>query len=102
MTQDERERHAGKAMAKVEDGKVTVTVDCVTCGRMTIGPIELLHVRTLLHMLENIAEQLELPDAGVIHKKYMSGASEDVLRDGEKYYENLPVDPDGPAPSKVH
>lgn len=58
---DEKD-HIGKGMVEASDEKVTAILECTGCGRITVGPIPLIHLRTIIKMLKVTADQIGIPE----------------------------------------
>ena len=55
---DKLHKHSGKAMMETDGDSLTATIDCVTCGRIMVGPIPRSHVASVGAILQTMAEEL--------------------------------------------
>lgn len=63
--------HTGMAMVESTDGTVKVVLDCTICGRVEAGPVPIVHLRSVIKMLQFTADQMGVPedDDGVMNIK---------------------------------
>lgn len=85
------ERHAGKAMLISNDDSLSITIDCIICGRIEITSIPLTHLSSIIQMLQRVADSL---DIGLATSAQLVGEEAgDDIELGKQLYEQMPVDP---------
>lgn len=83
--------HSGKAAIAIVDAQVTVTVDCMTCGRMVLGPFLIQHLRSIGDILVNVANQLGAPEAHAEVTQHYEGNDKSVVEEGMKIFNEMPI-----------
>lgn len=92
--------HSGKAAIAIMDGAVTVTVDCVTCGRLVIGPFEVEHLRSIGEVLVSVADKLGAPAVKSEVTRHYEGEDRNAVEEGMKLFDSMPIgDPAKPKKS---
>ena len=63
MSDHEHTKHYGKAMivTNLETNTVELIIECISCGKFSVK-IPLLHMRSVLKMLGQVADSLGLPE----------------------------------------
>lgn len=94
-------RHYGKAMVSMKNDQVTIIQECCTCGRVELGPIHPLHLRSIAQMINTMADALGVPEDNMNQVTEQVGATSEAEYEAAKQqFEQIPVAPidDGQVP----
>lgn len=85
------ESHRGKAATFIKDSQLTIITDCETCGRVTLGPIHVTHLRTVAHLMTMAGDEMGLPrDHGTLEQVVMDqGNDPNIVDRGLEQFEAM-------------
>ena len=88
--------HGGKGMTMKYGDSITLVIDCVSCSRLELGPIQLPHLAAIIQMLTHTAKTYGIDieaDSGA--KIIADKATNSELRASKmlEEFERMPVDP---------
>lgn len=92
-------RHYGKAMMMNTPEGVTIVMECAACGRIQVGPLNPVHLRSIAQLIDSIADMLGAPPreeaqtSRIIKTSHPSSSAD--LSAAKKEFEQMALKDDG-------
>ena|SRR3990167_4725370 len=88
---DANRPHYGNAMiAHLPDG-ITITIDCISCGRLVIGPVSVTHLSSVAEMINGMVDALGLPPSFQVKVEELTPKSPEHMASILKEFDNRPL-----------